>query len=435
MRGIITEHDLVAKILAGGNPDGLDATAAEVMTPNPLSLTPETYMYEASAFMARHNIRHLPILSADEVVGMVTLQDLMKHRSQKSILLVGGAKEARTLDELAAIKAEIVKVAKALLSDARSPFEAMEIVSYLHQCILRRGFELILQGLQQQGKSPPNVRYCFFLMGSGGRKEMLLDPDQDHGILFEDYPDELQDEVEAFFIPFLEQLVSAYATIGYPRCKGGVMATNPSWRGRLSDWQQRLADWIKVPEPQKVRYSNNFFDFSPLVGDEHLCVDLHGIVHELINDFPPFLYHLMELNFKHKVPLGLMGGFALEKSGEHKGKVPTKQTGSLFIVDCLRIFLLEQQLDATSTIERLELLVKRKVFTRETAEHIQAAFQAFTYLRLRQEIALIEQGLPPTHYIDPHSLSRNEQDLLKEAYRAASKLQDATRRHFSRLLN
>jgi CBS domain-containing protein len=77
------------------------------------------------------------------------------------------------------------------------------------------------------------------------------------------------------------------------------------------------------------------------------------------------------------------------------------------------------------------VLVKLKVFNHDTADHIKAAYEAFTYLRLRNEIQLIEAGLPPSHYLDPYALSKDEQELLKEAFRVASKLQDSCKRHFN----
>ena len=429
--GIVTERDLVSKVLARENVDCKTSIASDVMTPNPHTMTPETYMYEATTFMMGHKIKHMPVLDQGEIVGIVTLQDLMKYRSQKSMLLVGSVKEAETLEDLTRARAEIVKVAKALMSETRSPFETMEILSYIHHRILQRGYEIVLDEIKQQGMTPPDIKYCFIIMGSGGRKEMLLGPDQDNGFIYENFPDEMLEEVDAFFIPFAEKLVAAYDKIGYPLCKGNVMASNPLWRGRLKEWQYRIADWINTPEPQKVRYSTIFFDFMPLVGEASLCQDLRDIVHQQIRKMPLFLYYMMELDFKHKVPVGLLGRFTLEKEESHKGELSLKQTGSIFIVDCIRMFLLEKQLDATTTIERLEELVKQNVFTQETAEHIKAAFEAFTYLRLRNEITLVEQGKPPSHYLDPYALTKNEQDLLREAFRAASKLQDSTKRHFN----
>lgn len=72
------------------------------------------------------------------------------------------------------------------------------------------------------------------------------------------------------------------------------------------------------------------------------------------------------------------------------------------------------------------------MFSPETAEHIRAAFEALSFLRLRNELILLDQGQPPSHHLNPHSLSKTEQDLLRESFNAVSKLQDATKRHFAR---
>ncbi len=433
--GIITEHDLVAKVLARDGSDCKTTPAGAVMTSPPHTLPPDTFMYEAATFMMGHKIRHLPVLDRGELAGLVTLQDLMRYRSQKSMLLVGNISRAETIDDLVTARGEIVKVARVLLSESRSHVETMEIISYIHHRIIRRTYELVLDEMTGRGATLPDIKHCFIIMGSGGRKEMLLGPDQDNGFIFEDYPDDRHAEVESFFVPFAEELVSALARIGYPRCKGNVMVNNPLWRGRLAEWQGRISDWIRVPEPQRVRYSSIFFDFMPIAGEASLCQDLRDIVHRLIKAHPIFLYHMMTLDFSHKVPLSLIGRFSPDRSGEHKGELSLKQAGSIFIVDCVRMFLLEQQVEATTTIERLDRLVELGIFTAESAEHIKAAFEAFTFLRLRNEISLIDQGRPPSHYLNPKSLTRNEQDLLKEAFRVASKLQDSTKHHFSKMVS
>ncbi len=429
--GVISERDLISKVLTQENHDYQQIKASEVMTPDPVTMTPNTYMYEATSFLVSQKIKHLPVIDQGKLVGIVSLQDLMKYRSQKSMLLVSRARKAESIEELAQVKLDITKIAKALISETRSHCETVEILSYIHHCILTRGYELVLDKLKEQGLTPPDIRHCFIIMGSGGRKEMLLGPDQDHGFIFEDFPDDRLAEVNEFFVPFAEQLVDAYARIGYPRCNGKVMADNPLWRGRLNEWQARISDWINTPEPQKVRYSTIFFDFMPLIGEPSLCQDLRDIVHEKIRKFPLFLYHVMALDFKHKVPLGLLGRFTLDKDEKHKGQLSIKQNGSIFIVDCVRMFMLEKQADAVTTIERLDKLIELNILNQDTAEHLKAAFEAFTFLRLRNEIDLAEQGKTPTHYLDPYALSKDEQDLLREAFRAASKLQDSAKRHFN----
>ena len=434
LSGIVTEHDLVAKVLARETSDCQTSNASAVMTQQPHTMAPDTFMYEATTFMMGHKIRHMPILDRDEIVGIVTIQDLMKFRSQKSMLLIGNINKARTVEDLIIAREEIVKVAKALMSESRSHIETMEILSYIHHRIIHRCHDIVLDEMTRQGKKQPDIKFCFIIMGSGGRKEMLLGPDQDNGFIYEDFPDEKIDEVDAFFIPFAEKLVAALARIGYPRCRGKVMVNNPLWRGRLKDWQERVSNWIRVPEAQKVRYSSIFLDFMPIVGEASLCHDLRDIVFSEIRTHPMLLYHMMELDFQHKVPLSLIGRFSLDKDKKHKGQLSIKRAGSIFIVDCVRMFLLEKQVEATTTTERIDQLVQLKVFNLETAEHIKAAFEAFTFLRLRNEISLTDQGKFPTHYLDPYALTKNEQDLLKEAFRVASKLQDSTQRHFSKLV-
>ena len=430
--GIITGKDLVTKVIAPENVDPRQITAREIMHPHPYGMGPETYMYEAMAYMTGHRLKHLPVVDHGEPVGIVSLRDLLRYRSQKAMLLLGNIREEGSIEGLAAIRREIVTVARTLLSETRSTPEVMEILSYIHHGIIKRVFDLCLAEMAAEGHQPPQVRYCFLIMGSGGRREMLLSPDQDNGFIFENVPDARMAEIDAFFIPLAEKVVTALHRVGYPLCSGNVMANNPLWRGRLQDWQARIRDWVNDPEPQKVRYSSIFFDFAPLAGDPGLAQSLREVVNREIREFQAFLYHMMALDLRYKVPVGLLGRFLVEKSGPHKGELSVKQGGSIYIVDCIRMFALEKELHEITTLDRLKALVERNVFSAETAEHIRAAFEALIFLRLRNEIAQIEAGGEPGHFLDPATLTRNEQDLLRESFHAVSKLQDATKRHFAR---
>ena len=95
------------------------------------------------------------------------------------------------------------------------------------------------------------------------------------------------------------------------------------------------------------------------------------------------------------------------------------------------MFALERNIQRLSTLDRLDALVEENVLAEATAEHITTAFEAIIFLRLRHEISLIQQGQPPSYFIDPQLLSKSEQDLLREAFQAVAKFQDATKRHFA----
>ncbi|MDT8443203.1 MAG: putative nucleotidyltransferase substrate binding domain-containing protein [Desulfuromonadales bacterium] len=430
--GIITGSDLVAKVLAPENVDAQAMTARQVMRFDPHTMAPETYMYEAMALMTRHRLNYLLVVDRNQLVGVVTPRDLMRYRSQKALLLLGNIREEKSIEGLASIRKELVRVARALLSETRSTSEVMEILSHIHHAIIRRTYQICLDEMAADGLTMPDIHHCFLVMGSAGRKEMLLYPDQDNGFIFENFPDDRQPEVDAFFVPFSEKLNAALAGAGYPLCDGGVMARNKDWRGRLTDWQIRLNGWLLDPEPTHVRNSSIFFDFLPLVGDVELAHELRDMIADGIATHQGFLYHMMTLDLRYKVPLGILGRFQVEKEGDNAGLLSVKYGGCVYIVDCVRMFALERGIQAISTLERLQALVAENVFATETAEHIRAAFEALIFLRLRHEIGLLEAGEIPSHFLDPHALSKTEQDLLRESFQAVSKLQDATKRHFSR---
>ncbi len=73
--GIITERDMTARVIAAGlDPD--TAIAADIMTANPDTLSPDDTASDAISMMRKRNYRHLPVVEGARVVGMVSVRDL-----------------------------------------------------------------------------------------------------------------------------------------------------------------------------------------------------------------------------------------------------------------------------------------------------------------------------------------------------------------------
>lgn len=70
--GIVTERDFV-KIWDGKNP----CTAADLMHTELLSIEKESTIQDAVEMMGRHHIRHLLVRDGDEIVGIVSLRDIL----------------------------------------------------------------------------------------------------------------------------------------------------------------------------------------------------------------------------------------------------------------------------------------------------------------------------------------------------------------------
>jgi CBS domain-containing protein len=77
LAGIVTERDIVNLVAAGGDPH--TTTVAHGMTRRDLvTVSPKAQLTEAAESMVSRNIRHLPVLEGDDVVGIVSIRDMTR---------------------------------------------------------------------------------------------------------------------------------------------------------------------------------------------------------------------------------------------------------------------------------------------------------------------------------------------------------------------
>jgi CBS domain-containing protein len=86
--GILTEHDLARAVAEDA--DAELATVGEYMTEQPATIPLEADVREAAMTMLELDCRHLPVVHAGGVVGMVSLRDLV-GRVLEVATLDGGA--------------------------------------------------------------------------------------------------------------------------------------------------------------------------------------------------------------------------------------------------------------------------------------------------------------------------------------------------------
>jgi len=74
--GILTERDIVRLAAAGPSSAGLKV--AELMTADPDVVAPDLSVQEAFATLAERGYRHIPVVDGDDLVGIVSMRDLMR---------------------------------------------------------------------------------------------------------------------------------------------------------------------------------------------------------------------------------------------------------------------------------------------------------------------------------------------------------------------
>src|SRR5260370_1553185 len=88
--GIISERDYARKVIMQGR-SSHHTTVKEIMTPSPITVTPEYTVEECMKIMTLRRIRHLPVLDHGTIAGIVSIGDLVN-----AII----ATQAYTIDQL-----------------------------------------------------------------------------------------------------------------------------------------------------------------------------------------------------------------------------------------------------------------------------------------------------------------------------------------------
>ena len=82
VRGIMSERDVIYCLKSDGA-GILDWTVERLMTAPAITVEPSTEIMSALSLMTRRRIRHLPVVEAGEIRGIVSIGDLVKHRMER----------------------------------------------------------------------------------------------------------------------------------------------------------------------------------------------------------------------------------------------------------------------------------------------------------------------------------------------------------------
>ena len=90
LTGIVSERDYARKVILKGK-HSHDIQVREIMTSPVITIGPEHTVDDCMRVITAHHIRHLPVMSGDELVGMISIGDVVK-----SII----SAQAHTIDQL-----------------------------------------------------------------------------------------------------------------------------------------------------------------------------------------------------------------------------------------------------------------------------------------------------------------------------------------------
>jgi signal-transduction protein with cAMP-binding, CBS, and nucleotidyltransferase domain len=412
--GVLTAEDLLDRALFTLEPDHPVAAAL----PRRVSvLREQDRIYQALAEMQRQRRNCLPVVDVTgRAIGLVRLEALLGLGVTGFLRELDRAVIGESASLLADAKAAQASLAAALLAAGEPVIEIVALINALNDDIAVAVLRRALAAMAADGWGEPPVPFVALVMGSAGRGESLLHPDQDNGFILADHADSAHESIDRFFMELAQRFTRGLEQAGFPLCTGDVMATNRLWRKTLAQWQGQVTGWVRARGNQEIMFADIFFDFRAIFGPPDLAASLRHHVTAAARDNLPFLAQISWLQHDRASTVDLFGHL-IARDGPEQDAIDVKLRGTKPLVEIVRLLALKNGVEATGTPMRLASLTAAGVLAGEDAKRLSEDLTFLLELLLHHQIARLAARQPPNNCIKPQSLSRPDREKLVQVYR------------------
>jgi CBS domain-containing protein len=423
--GILTDVDLRKRVVSAGY--SLDAPVSEVMSSPLHKVRPDYFSYDALLDMSRFGVNHLLVMDNDTIVGILSEHDFQIELGSSPVGLIRDIEKSQSLDEVISMNRKIDSVLELLLRQGGSVKKMVNMISELNDRITKKILKLNELNMEKEGLVRPMARYTWMCLGSEGRREQTLRTDQDNAIIFisvSESDESMEEKARAWFLDFSERVVQSLVRYGFPRCPGGIMASNPKWCQNQNNWEKTFMGWIDDPNPLSLRMSSIFFDFRAIYAEDKFLEELHEKLLTRISSSQFFLRFMAKNSLYNVPPLGFFKNLVLLKSGEHKDKLNLKIRGILPVVESVRVLSLDLGIKDTNTWERLSQIHERGLLTNEFYSDLWEAYSFLQHLRITCHLRDREKGIEADNFLNPANLNTLQRNMLKDSFAIIRRLQE-----------
>ena len=394
------------------------------------TVEPNTPLWQVQEMQQHFGAKYVVVVDGGAPTGVVAQSDILRALIASPGALTPRVAQANHLQELAGLNSRLVEEAADLREANHWARAAVRFLSEAHLLIQRRVVTLGLDWMREQGHGEPPAPFAILIMGSGGRKEMLLNPDQDNGLILADVPQAHEPVTQRWFECFSNRLNEGLAHVGYPLCPGDIMARNPVYRQTLAQWQEQVTSIASRPTEAAARWSNIVFDFTTLYGDDALTAALWQHVLETTATHPRLFTRMAADDARSRPALGFFHQLVATTWGADGAHIDLKRNGLRLIADATRIFALQAGIRAQNTSDRLAALVRLGTFSEAFSTSVGDAYEALLDLLLTHQIEQARAGETFNTLVDPKTLTEQNHATLRLAMRMVKRLQDRLQEAF-----
>jgi CBS domain-containing protein len=418
--GIVTDRDMTKSVVAAGVDTG--EPIRQVMTHNPQLIQADDKVIQAISMMLQYNIRCLPVLQGNNVVGLLTTTHLVHNHRTQALFLIEKIKYASSPDALAALRNERQSIFESLVDSGVSAELQGRVMSMIMDAFTRRLIQMTEALL-----GPPPCDYAWMVAGSHARNEVHMLSDQDSALVLSD---QAKPEDMMYFTHLAMRVCNGLAACGYPLCDGKYMAASPKWCQPLGVWKEYYRKWVASPEYNKLLSISVFLEVRSVYGNQELVEQIQQHLHQCIQESSKFLPSLVRDAIDTQPPLGIFNNLVLEKGGDNSHTLNIKKYALNLIIDLARIFSLSAGGSITGTEERFSYAAAHGAMSHDSCKNIIEAYKFISCVRFKHQLQAIKENRMPDNHIAPDSFSSFERKHLKEAFKIISELQDVAKLRF-----
>ena len=428
--GVVTEGDLVKRVLAEDMDAG--AGAMSLVERPPIALGTNERLFDAMRTMMRERIRRVVVVDGDDgrLRGLLTAEDMSHYRGLDPVATTERLERARTVEELAGLRADSSRRLYRLYHQGVHSEDLLDLVTEVDDQLKQHVLDAVVRELEDEmGDGAYRGPWAWLTFGAAGRRESVLRAWQDNGLVYADPDPADAERAAAYYERLASRAVRALQQCGFGDPENGIDASAEAFRQPLSAWKAAYAAWASGTDAESTARAALCFDLRALYGDEELGKALCATISEHLPN-ERLAKILAREGTRIDLPLSTFGRIEVEEVNGRTG-LDLRTRAVQPIVRMARAMAVDAgYLASANTFDRLREVARTDHPLAAQAKALVPPFTTLVDVHLREQMQAAERGETPSDLVDPDTMHKSQQNLLKETLKSVQASQATIRKHY-----
>ncbi|BDH56982.1 cyclic nucleotide-binding protein [Tsukamurella sp. PLM1] len=413
--GIVTDHDLRARVISVGRP--VTDPVTEVMTA-PLHAVPESALSsDVLIEMLDRKLHYMAVLDQKaSVKGVIQDVDFLTVPTSSTFALQRRIERAAAA-ELPEIGATIREIFPVLMRQAAPVRHVSGVAAVAIEAMVRRCIELELPVHPELSEGD----LTWLSLGSVSRREVVPSSDVDSAIILTDMPGASAEEIEVRRSAALALAAAVHTRLeecGIPSDTNGAVAAQPRFCRTESEWLYAAGEWIDAPlSNNAMMMASLLVDGRPVWGD--LTLQPVAGMYQHLSEHPRSFILMLREALTAKARIRSMRDVISLRGGTFD----IKAHALVPVVNIARWAALSRGSTKLQTRNRLAAGADSPVLPDDSAEVLRDCFTILERIRMEHQVAQMAADRIPGDVLSIRRMPSLDRGLLEQCVREVAAVQ------------